>query len=78
MWTLRIVFMGDPHVALLDLLDQGLGIEFPETWGNLEQLRGLWLVPNVLGGNHRTVLGLDPQRKFSHRVDPAEELSTGS
>jgi hypothetical protein len=59
-------------------MDQGLGIEFPKIWGNLEPMRGLRLVPNIPGSNHRTVLGPDPQRKFAHRVDPAEQFPAGS
>ena len=39
-----------------------LRIEFSETWRNFEQLRGLRLVPNVLGGNGGAVLRFDPQR----------------
>jgi hypothetical protein len=39
-------------------MDQGLGIEFPKIWGNLEPMRGLRLVPNIPGRNHRTVLSL--------------------
>ena len=40
MREIQIVFTGDPHIALLDPLNEHLGIEFPETCGNLEQLRG--------------------------------------
>jgi hypothetical protein len=71
------MFTGDPHVALLDPLNERLGIEFPEACWNLEQLRRLRLVPNILGGNDGTVLGLYSQWEFAHRIDPAEQFSAG-
>jgi hypothetical protein len=57
-----IVLAGDPYVAWFDPLNEVQRIEFSETWRNFEQLRGLRLVPNVLGGNGGAVLRFDPQR----------------
>src|ERR1700733_12495229 len=77
MRAVRVIFTGDPHVALLDPLNQGLGIEFPEARWNLEQLCGLRLVANVLGSDDSAVLYFDTQREFARRIDPAEELAAG-
>ena len=74
MREIQIVFTGDPHIALLDLLNERLGIEFLETCRNLEQWRGLRLVPNILRRDGGTVLARYSQRKFAHHVDPAKEL----
>jgi hypothetical protein len=74
MRTIQIFFIADPHIALLDLLNEDLGIEFPEACGNLERLRGLRLVPDMLRRDDSPVLALYSQRKFSHRIDPAEEF----
>jgi NitT/TauT family transport system ATP-binding protein len=71
---LRALLTGNPYVALLDLPNKGLGIKFPEAGCDLEQLRRLWLVPNVVDGDDRAVVGFDSQRKFSLRIDPADEF----
>jgi hypothetical protein len=58
----QVLLAGDLYVALFDPLNEVQRIEFSETWRNFEQLRGLRLVPNVLGGNGGAVLRFDPQR----------------
>ena len=67
-----VLLAGDPYVALLDPLNEGLRIEFSESRRNFEQLRGLRLVANVLGGDGGAVLHYDPQREFARGIDPAE------
>ena len=37
-----------PNIAMLDLLDEQLGIESPEACRNLERLRRLRLVPDIV------------------------------
>ena len=71
---IQILFRSDPHVALLDLLNEELGIEFLETSRKLEQLRRLGFIPNILRRDCHTVLMTCSQRKFAHRVDPAKEF----
>jgi hypothetical protein len=58
----QVLLSGDPYVALFDPLNEVQRIKFSETWLNFKQLRGLRLVPNVLGGNGGAVLRFDPQR----------------
>src|SRR4051812_13870498 len=64
----------DPHIALLDALEERLGIEPPEGRWNLEQGCGLRLLVNVLNTDGRAVLQLDAQREFETDIDPAKQL----
>ena len=63
--------VGNPDVALLDPVDQGLRIKFVKPRRNLKQFRRLRFVPNMLGRDNRAVLGFDPQRESALAVDPA-------
>src|SRR5215468_5956468 len=54
----------DPHIALLNLTDHDLGIEFPEALRNLHRLCRPLHILNILHRDHNAVPGLDPQREF--------------
>src|SRR5690242_4569052 len=68
-----ILGIADPHVALLDTLDQSLGAELTSVLWQFEGRRELRLVLHILKTGDDSTSGSDSQRKSALAINPAGE-----